>query len=93
MLERAIETTRCKQYAAVQHARLRDDVVILVDSDPRHDCARKAASKAIAGRVRQTHEVEINEEKSRTVDLRKGGSFGLLGFEFRRFAQSVRYGG
>jgi RNA-directed DNA polymerase len=26
---------------------------------------------------------EVNEEKSRIVDLRKGESFGFLGFEFR----------
>ena len=28
--------------------------------------------------------VEVNEEKSRTVDLGKGESFGFLGFDFRR---------
>ena len=28
--------------------------------------------------------MHINEEKSRTVDLRKGESFGFLGFEVRR---------
>jgi RNA-directed DNA polymerase len=26
----------------------------------------------------------VNEEKSRTVDLTKGESFGFLGFDFRR---------
>jgi RNA-directed DNA polymerase len=29
-------------------------------------------------------QVEINEEKSRIVDLGRGGSFGFLGFDFRR---------
>ena len=29
-------------------------------------------------------QVEINEEKSRIVDLRRGESFGFLGFDFRR---------
>ena len=29
-------------------------------------------------------QVEVNEEKSRCVDLAKGESFGFLGFEFRR---------
>jgi len=29
-------------------------------------------------------QVEINEEKSRNVDLRRGESFGFLGFDFRR---------
>jgi RNA-directed DNA polymerase len=28
--------------------------------------------------------VQINEEKSRTVDLARGESFGFLGFDFRR---------
>ncbi|MGH8610529.1 MAG: hypothetical protein ACREYF_00390, partial [Gammaproteobacteria bacterium] len=28
--------------------------------------------------------VEVNEAKSRTVDMDKGESFGFLGFEFRR---------
>jgi hypothetical protein len=28
--------------------------------------------------------VEVNEEKSKTVDLGRGDSFGFLGFEFRR---------
>jgi hypothetical protein len=28
--------------------------------------------------------VEMNEEKSRIVDLRQGGSFGFLGFDCRR---------
>ena len=27
--------------------------------------------------------MEVNEDKSRIVDLRKGESFGFLGFEFR----------
>ena len=83
MLERAGETTRYKQYTAVQYARFADDLVILVDSHPRHDWLAKAVSKRLReefGKLR----VEINEEKSRTVDLRKGESFGFLGFEFRR---------
>jgi RNA-directed DNA polymerase len=29
-------------------------------------------------------QVEVNEDKSRTVDLQRGESFGFLGFEFRR---------
>jgi RNA-directed DNA polymerase len=29
-------------------------------------------------------QVEINEEKSRNVDLSQGESFGFLGFDFRR---------
>jgi RNA-directed DNA polymerase len=34
--------------------------------------------------------VEINEEKSRKVDLSTGGSFGFLGFEYRRIRSRQR---
>ena len=36
-------------------------------------------------------EVEVNEEKSRTVDLAKGESFGFLGFDFRRVRSRRRW--
>jgi RNA-directed DNA polymerase len=37
MLEKAVETTRRGQYANVQYARFADDLVILIDSHPRHE--------------------------------------------------------
>jgi RNA-directed DNA polymerase len=83
MLEKAVETTRYKQYTAVQYARFADDQVILVDSRARHEWLVQAVTKRLReefGKLR----VEINEGKSRVVDLRKGESFGFLGFEFRR---------
>jgi len=83
MLEKAIETTRYKQYTAVQYARFADDLVVLVDSHARHSWIVPALKK----RLREEFEklrVEINEEKSRMVDLRKKESFGFLGFDFRR---------
>jgi RNA-directed DNA polymerase len=83
MLEKAIETTRYKQYTAVQYARFADDLVILVEDHPQHDWILKAVIKRLREELGKLR-VEINEEKSRIVDLRKGGSFGFLGFEFRR---------
>jgi len=83
MLEKAIETTRYKGYTAVQYARFADDQVILVDPHPQHDWIGKAVIQRLREELGKLR-VEINEEKSRTVDLRKGESFGFLGFEFRR---------
>jgi RNA-directed DNA polymerase len=83
MLEKAIETTRYKQYTAVQYARWADDIVILVEGHPNHDWIVKAVIKRLREELEKLR-VEINEEKSRIVDLRKGESFGFLGFEFRR---------
>jgi len=83
MLEKAIETTRNGKYTYVQYARFADDLVILIDSNPRHDWLMKAVGKRLREEVAKL-QVEINEEKSRIVDLAKGGSFTFLGFEFRR---------
>jgi RNA-directed DNA polymerase len=83
MLEKAKETTRYKQYTAVQYVRFADDLVILVDSHPRHNWLEKAVTKRLREELGKLR-VQINEEKSRTVDLRKGESFGFLGFELRR---------
>jgi RNA-directed DNA polymerase len=83
MLEKAIEATRYKQYTAIQYARFADDLVILVEGHPNHDWIVKAVIKRLREELGKLR-VEINEEKSRIVDLRKGESFGFLGFDFRR---------
>jgi RNA-directed DNA polymerase len=83
MLERAKETTRNGRYTYIEYARYADDLVILVDAYPRHDWLLRAADKRLREELAKLH-VEINEEKSRVVDLGKGESFGFLGFEFRR---------
>ena len=83
MLERAIETTRQGQYTYVEYVRWADDIVILIDAHPRHDWLLGAVKKRLREEFAKLH-VEINEEKSRVVDLAKGESFGFLGFDFRR---------
>ena len=83
MLERAIATTRRGQYTNVQYARFADDLVILIDSHPRHDWLVTAVERRLREELGKLR-VAINEEKSRTVDLSKGEKFSFLGFEFRR---------
>ena len=83
MLEKAIETTRNGKYTYIQYVRFADDLVILIDSYSRHDWLVKAVEKRLREELAKLR-VEINEEKSRMVDLRKQGSFGFLGFDFRR---------
>lgn len=83
MLERAKETTRNGRYTYLEYVRYADDLVILVDAYPRHDWLLRAADKRLREELAKLH-VEINEEKSRVVDLGKGESFGFLGFAFRR---------
>src|SRR5205823_13098449 len=83
MLEKAIATTRNGKYTYIQYVRFADDLVILIDSYSRHDWLVKAVEKRLREELAKLR-VEINEEKSRMVDLRKRGSFGFLGFDFRR---------
>jgi RNA-directed DNA polymerase len=83
MLERAIETTRFKKYTYVQYSRFADDLVILVDTHPRHAWLVAAVEKRLREELAKL-QVEINEEKSRIVNLENGESFTFLGFEFRR---------
>ena len=83
MLERAKAVTRRERWTAVEYARFADDLVILVDSQPRQQWLRQAVEKRLREELAKLL-VEVNEEKSRTVDLQRGESFGFLGFEFRR---------
>jgi RNA-directed DNA polymerase len=82
MLEKAIETTRRGPGAQVEYARYADDMVILIDPHPRSEWLLRAVNKRLREELAKLR-VEINEEKSRVVDLRKGESFAFLGFECR----------
>jgi RNA-directed DNA polymerase len=83
MLEKAKEVTREGEWTRVEYSRFADDLVVLVDGRPRND----GLLGKVARRLREELvklDVEVNEEKSRTVDLKKGESFGYLGFDIRR---------
>jgi RNA-directed DNA polymerase len=83
MLERAKEATRYGKYTGIEYARFADDLVILIDAHPRHGWLLPAVEKRLREELAAL-QVEINEEKSRIVDLGRGESFGFLGFDFRR---------
>jgi len=83
MLEKAVDTTRRGKSTNVQYARFADDMVILIDAERRSDWLVKAVNRRLREEFAKLR-VEINEDKSRMVDLKKGESFTFLGFEFRR---------
>ncbi len=74
MLEKAIEATRRGQYTQMQYARFADDLVILISSHPRQDWVVKAVDRRLREELAKL-KVEINEEKTRMVNLTKGRSF------------------
>jgi len=57
--------------------------VILIDAHRRHDWLMTAVERRLREEFAKL-QVEINEGKSRIVDLTRGESFGFLGFDFRR---------
>ena len=83
MLERAKDATRNGKYTYVEYVRFADDLVVLIDAHPRHAWLLGAVSKRLREEFAKL-QVEVNEEKSRTVDLDRAESFGFLGFDFRR---------
>jgi len=83
MLERAKAVTLRERWTAIEYARFADDLVILVHSHPRQQWLRQAVEKRLREELAKL-QVEVNEEKSHTVNLQRGESFGFLGFEFRR---------
>lgn len=91
MLEKASEVTRYgkqRQYTVVQYARFADDLVILIHARHWNDWLVKAVERRLREELGKL-QVEINEEKSRTIDLSKGERFSFLGFEYRRILAST----
>src|ERR1700732_3163357 len=82
MLERAREVTRNGKYTNVEYARFADDLVVLIHAYKRHDWLIGAVNKRLREEFAKL-QVEINDEKSRRVDLERGENFGFLGFDFR----------
>lgn len=83
MLEQAQRATQEGQYTQVEYARYADDLVILVHD--RHGGRRLLGQ--VEKRLREELDklqVVVNEEKTRVVDLRQGGTIGFLGFTLRR---------
>ena len=52
--------------------------MILIDAHPRHDWLLKAVDRRLREELAKLH-VEINEEKSRMVDLSKGRELRVPG--------------
>src|SRR5689334_3651132 len=76
------EVTRNGKYTYIEYARFADDLVILIDAYKRHDWLIGAVERRLREEFGKL-QVEINDEKSRIVDLERGESFGFLGFDFR----------
>jgi RNA-directed DNA polymerase len=83
MLEKAKAVTRNGRYTYIEYARFADDLVILVDGFRKWDWLLKGAQRRLEEELEKL-DVELNQEKSRVVDLTRDESFSFLGFDIRR---------
>ena len=88
MLERAREVTRDGRWTYVEYARYADDLVVLVDGHPRKDRLFEQVRRRLWEELASL-EVEVNEDKTRIVNLASGESFDFLGFRILR-VRSIR---
>lgn len=82
MLERAKEVTRHGAYTDVEYVRYADDLAILVYGGKRAQWLLPAIYRRVREELAKLR-VEINEEKSRIVNMSEGDTIGFLGFDFR----------
>lgn len=83
MLEKAKEVTKKGDYTQLEYARFADDQVVLINWHPSNHWLVETATRRIREELERL-QVEVNQQKSKTVDLTRGESFTFLGFEFRR---------
>ncbi len=83
MLERAKEVTRNGRFTYIEYARFADDLVILVDGFGKWEWLLKAAYKRLVEEFEKL-DVQMNQEKTRIVDLSRDETFSFLGFDYRR---------
>jgi len=71
------------EYEAVNYHRFADDIVITVSG---HHTKRGWAERALQRLCEQIEPlgVKLNMEKTKVVNMLDGGTFGFLGFDFRR---------
>ena len=83
MLERAKEVTRNGRFSYIEYARWADDLVVLVDGFRKWEWLLKAAYKRLEEEFEKL-DVQMNQEKTRIVDLSRDETFSFLGFDYRR---------
>ncbi len=82
MMERARKVTRRKGYYNLDFIRSADDMVILVHGHPSEERLLKTVQRRLKEELEKL-QVEMNREKTKTVDLKQGGCFSFLGFDIR----------
>jgi len=84
MLEKAKATSKGSDgYDNMEYARWADDIIILINDNRKCEWLERAVHKRLRQELAKL-KVELNEEKTKVVDLKQGETFSFLGFDFRR---------
>ncbi|XVN42016.1 MAG: group II intron reverse transcriptase/maturase [Candidatus Rickettsia vulgarisii] len=84
MLERAKSVSKLRDgYDHIEYVRWADDLIILIDGYSKWQWLERAINIRLRQELLKI-KVELNEEKTKTVDLKSGETFSFLGFDFRR---------
>jgi RNA-directed DNA polymerase len=82
MMEKAREVTRRKGYYNLDYIRSADDMVILVHGHPKEDGLLKLVQRRFKEELDKL-QVQMNQEKTKVVNLKERGCFSFLGFDIR----------
>ncbi|XVN40702.1 MAG: group II intron reverse transcriptase/maturase [Rickettsia endosymbiont of Argas persicus] len=83
MLERAKSVSKLRDgYDHVEYVRWADDLIILIDGYSKWQWLERAINIRLRQELLKI-KVELNEEKTNTVNLKSGETFSFLGFDFR----------
>lgn len=84
VMEKAVETTSVGPYPNLTFVRYADDMVALVSTHPKFGRTEWLLA-AVQRRLEEEFtklDVTMNREKTKVVELKEGGSFSFLGFDF-----------
>ncbi len=82
MMMRAREVTRRNGYYNLDYIRSADDMVILVHGHPSEDRLLMTVQRRLREELDKL-QVQMNQEKTKVVNLKEGGCFSFLGFDIR----------
>ena len=88
MEEEMVKRRREGKWERMTYTRYADDMVVLIDGYPQWQPHVAVIKKRLEVELKKV-EVELNEEKTRSVNVSEGGSFGFLGFDLREANNGV----
>lgn len=84
MLEKAKKVTKIQEkYYQLEYVRWADDLVILISHHPSNDKLWEQINRRLREELMKL-KVQINEEKTKYLNLDKGETFAFLGFTYRK---------